>query len=265
LLALESGSARLVVDPDGGGRIEYLEVDGLALLVPPEIDDHNYGCFPMAPWAGRVRHGRFTFAATQHQLPLNKPPHAIHGIVRDRRWRVEHESTTRAVLSVELADPWPFAGRVVQVLELAPDSLSLAMEVHALDAPMPASCGWHPWWHRDLARGDPLELELHAGAMYVRDDEGIPTGELMPVEPPPWDDCFTDLGGPVVAVLHWPGAAVLTIETDCRCVVVFTEPEAALCVEPQSGPPDSLNLAPRIVTPDSPLAVHTTFHWAIDG
>jgi aldose 1-epimerase len=265
MLALEAGAARVVVDPDGGGRIERLDVDGLALLVPPEIDDHNYGCFPMAPWAGRVRHGRFTFAGVEYELPCNKAPHAIHGIARDRRWHIEHESPTRVELAVDLGEPWPFGGRVVQILDLGPDSLALTMEVHAGRSPMPASCGWHPWWQRDLARGAALELELHAGAMYVRDDEGIPTGELNPVESPPWDDCFTDLGEPAVAVLHWPGAATMTIETDCPCVVVYTEPEAALCVEPQSGPPDALNLAPVTVEPGAPLVVHATFHWAVDG
>ena len=62
-----------------------------------------------------------------------------------------------------------------------------------------------------------------------------------------------------------PDGGTVTIETDCSCVVVYTEPEAALCVEPQSGPPDALNLAPHVVTPDAPLVVHTTFDWAIDG
>jgi galactose mutarotase-like enzyme len=138
------------------------------------------------------------------------------------------------------------------------------MEVRAARVSMPASCGWHPWWHRQLERGGPVELELRADAMYVRDDDGIQTGELMPVQAPPWDDCFTDLGAPS-AVLRWPDAAALTIETDCPCVVVYTEPEEALCVEPQSGPPDELNLAPHVVTPDVPLIVHTTFHWAVDG
>jgi aldose 1-epimerase len=136
--------------------------------------------------------------------------------------------------------------------------------VHASRDAMPASCGWHPWWHRDIGRGDPVELELHADAMYVKDDVDIPTGELASVTPPPWDDCFTELGAPP-AVLRWPGAATVTIETDCPCVVVFTEPELALCVEPQSAPPDALNLAPHVVSPGSPLIVHATFRWAIDG
>jgi aldose 1-epimerase len=263
MVTLEAGSARVDVDPNGGGRIDRIEVEGLALLVPPEEDERNHGAFPMAPWAGRIADGRFTFDGVEHQLPLNKPPHAIHGIVRDRRWKVDDAEATSVVMSVPLDDPWPFGGHVVQRFGLTPDELSLTMEVHAADVPMPASCGWHPWWHRDVGRGDAVELELHAGAMYARAGE-IPTGDLVPVTSPPWDDCFTELGSPA-AILQWPGAATVTIETDCPCVVVYTEPEDALCVEPQSGPPNQANLEPRVVAPGVPLVVHATFRWAIDG
>lgn len=231
-------------------------------MVPPEVNDHSYGAFPMAPWAGRVRNGRFTFDDHEHQLPVNRAPHAIHGTVRDQPWTVDHESPDAAQWSTTLADPWPFGGRVVQRASLAPDSLALEMEVHAVDRPMPASCGWHPWWSRRLSRGDGVELELHAGSMYQRDEEGLPTGELVGVQPPPWDDCFTDLHEPA-AILHWPGAATVTIETDCPCVVVFTEPEHAVCVEPQSGPPDELNLEPRVVDPGVPLVVRTRWSWTV--
>jgi aldose 1-epimerase len=260
MIDLRAGSARVVVDPLSGGRIERLIVAGMPLLVPPELHERNYGAFPMAPWAGRIRHGRFVFEGVEHQLPCNKPPHAIHGTVRDLRWNVDDEAVDSAAISVALGEPWPFVGRVVQRFELRPDALALTLEVHARRDRMPASCGWHPWWSRELPRGEPLEIELHAAAIYKKDDEGIPTGELVPITPPPWDDCFTDLGEPA-AVLHWPGAATVTIETDCPCVVVFTEPEHAECVEPQSGSPDSLNLEPRVVQADDPLIVRTTWHW----
>jgi aldose 1-epimerase len=262
MLTLSAGAARVELDDTGGGRIERLEVDGLSLLVPPEVDDRNHGAFPMAPFAGRVRDGRFSFDGTEYQLPRNKAPHAIHGYVRDLRWQVAQSSADAAVLGVTLGDPWPFGGRVVQRFALAPDRLDLTMEVHAAGRAMPASCGWHPWWNRELARGEPLEVELHADAMYRRDDDDIPTGELGPVTAPPWDDCFTELGSPV-AVLTWPDAAKVTIETDCSCVVVYTEPEHAECVEPQSGPPDELNLGPQVVEPDAPLVVHATFRWEL--
>lgn len=261
---LGAGSARLEIDPAHGGRIERLTVGGFDLLVPPEQHERNYGAFPMAPWAGRIRHGLFTFDGTEYRLPLNKPPHAIHGTARDQRWTVEHETATEAVWTTALTDPWPFAGRVVQRAQLTRDSLALELQVHAAGGPMPASCGWHPWWSRRLTRGDAIEIELHAAQMYKRDDEGMPTGELVSVQSPPWDDCFTDLHSPV-AVLRWPNAATVTIESDCLCVVVFTEPEHAVCVEPQSGPPDELNLEPHVVEPGEPLVVHTRWEWALTG
>lgn len=263
MLALEAGAARVVIDPAGGGRFEHLAVGGLDLLVTSDVHEAGHGAFPMAPFAGRIRHGLLTFEGEEHQLPLNAPPHAIHGTARDQRWAVERKTSTGAVWSTNLADPWPFGGRVVQRASLEPGSLSLEMEVHAADRPMPASCGWHPWWSRQLGRGDPVELELRAGRMYRRDAQGIPTGELVEVTPPPWDDCFTDLHEPV-ARLRWPGAAMLAIETDCSCVVVFTEPEHAVCVEPQSGPPDEVNFAPHVVVPGTPLVIRTRWSWSLD-
>lgn len=261
-IELVAESARVALDPADGGRIERLTVGELPLLVPPEANERDYGAFPMAPWAGRLRDGRFSFDGVDHQMPRNKPPHAIHGTVRDQRWNVDRDDGRSAVLSTSLVEPWPFEGRVVQRFDLMPESLALTMEIHTARRAMPASCGWHPWWSRDLGRGEPLEIELRADGMYQRDGSDIPTGELTRIDPPPWDDCFTDLGTPA-AVLHWPGAASVSIETDCPCVVVFTEPEHAECVEPQSGPPDALNLAPQVVTPDAPLVVHTTWRWKL--
>ena len=260
MLTLESGPARLEVSPETGGRIVSLRVDDLDLLVTPDVDDHNYGCFPMAPWAGRVRHGSFDFEGQRFQLPLNNPPHAIHGTVRDHPWKEDGE----AVISAPLGPPWPFAGLVVQHFGLAPDALHLTMEVHAADEAMPVSCGWHPWWSRHAGRGEPLHVDLDADAMYQRDEDGIQTGELVPVGPHPWDDCFTGLGDRP-AVLRWPGALTVRLETSCRCVVVFDEPQRAICVEPQTDPPDAFNLGPTIVRTGEPLVATATWAWQVEA
>ena len=167
-------------------------------------------CFPMAPWAGRVRDGRFTFDGVEHQLPLNKPPHAIHGIVRDRRWEVDARvGHGRRSWSVELVDPWPFGGRVVQRARRS-TSDSLALDdggARGRRGRCPRRAAGIPGGTRDLTRGEAVELELHAGAMYVRDDDGHPdrgarrrcsrrrgtTASRISVSPS--------------AVLRWPGAA----------------------------------------------------------
>jgi aldose 1-epimerase len=128
----------------------------------------------------------------------------------------------------------------------------------------PASLGWHPWWARRLARGGELEVDLRAGAMYRRDEEGIAVDELVPIPLHPWDDCFTELGDPP-AVLRWPGAVTVTLETDCPCLVVFDEPQHAICVEPQTHPPDALNLGPSVVAAGHPLTASCSWRWDLAG
>jgi aldose 1-epimerase len=100
--------------------------------------------------------------------------------------------------------------------------------------------------------------------MYRRDQDGIPNGELVPVGPHPWDDCFTRLGDPP-AVLRWPGAITVTLETSCPCVVVFDEPEHAICVEPQTGPPDAFTLDPAVVRPGERLLATATWSWQLEN
>jgi aldose 1-epimerase len=214
----------------------------------------------MAPWAGRTRHGRFTFEGTIHQLPVNAPPHAIHGTVRDRPWTVEEAGDHHAVLSCELGTDWPFDGWVVHKVSLGEAGLDLRLEVHAGEGPMPAECGWHPWLrrHRD---GVAASVDLDAGAMYVRDSEGIPAGEVVaPSGPGPWDDCFTDVRRPTG--LHWPDGMALAVESDCPYVVVYSEQAEAVCIEPQTGPPDALNHGPRVAVPGTPVVASATIRWA---
>jgi galactose mutarotase-like enzyme len=95
--------------------------------------------------------------------------------------------------------------------------------------------------------------------MYVRDDDGITTSERIPPPPEPWDDCFTDVRRS--PVLRWPGFLELTIESACGDWVVYTAPEDALCVEPQTAPPNALNGEPAIVEPGVPLTASMTWRW----
>jgi aldose 1-epimerase len=267
VIRLSAGPARLAIDPAAGGRIVSLELDGRSLLVGAGPSPFEGGSFPMAPFAGRIRRGSFAFRGQTYQLPINFPPHAIHGFTHDRPWTVESDGS----ISCELGAPWPFRGRVSQTFDLAADRLDVRIELEA-DEPMPATIGWHPWFRRrvepgvdaDGAAGDrvePLQLEVEPGARYQRDGEGIPTGELVEPGPRPWDDCFVRLRRP--PVLDWPGFARLTIESSCDHWVIYDEPADAICVEPQTGPPDGLNLDPRVVEPGDPLVATMTWRWEL--
>jgi aldose 1-epimerase len=219
----------------------------------------------MVPYAGRVRNGSFEFRGRRWDLPMQLPPHAIHGTVLDRPWEAIGDRT----ITTSLGPAWPFAGRAIQRFELERGRFTSRLELHA-DEPMPASLGWHPWFRRRPAAGDndmasgpepgELELEFDAGAMFRRDDDAITTGELVVPPPPgPWDDCFTDLRRP--PVLRWPGFLELTIDSECPAWVVYTVPTEALCVEPQTAPPNALNSGPTLVEPGRPLVAEMTWTW----
>jgi aldose 1-epimerase len=249
-----AGPASLELSPADGGRISSFAIDGRELLKTEGYGAIAWGAFPMVPFAGRIRDGRFTFRGRDIQLPLNRAPHAIHGTGFERPWQIRDDAT----LTFELGDPWPFRGRVVQHVDLSPDALRVSLELVA-DEPMPAALGWHPWFRRRLAPDEAdLELDFEAASMLERAPDGIPSGALVAPKARPWDDCFT--GVRPDPTLRWPGLE-LAIASSAAFWVVYDEEPDAICVEPQTAPPDAANQAPTIVEPGEPLGAVMEWRW----
>ncbi|MGW3507356.1 aldose epimerase family protein [Streptomyces sp. NPDC000994] len=257
-ITLTAGDAEAVVQPGNGGRVGSLRVGGLELLRQGE----RFGCFPMVPWCGRIRDGRFRDGAIVHQMPLNSPPHAIHGTARDGVWRTARTSAGEAVITYDLVEPWPYPGRVTQAVTLTEDALTLTMSVETYESSFPAQIGWHPWFHRNLggAGAQDVRVDFRPAWQEERGDDHLPTGHRVEPKPGPWDDCFGMPGG-VDVTLTWPGQLELRVTSREEWVVVYDEQQAAVCVEPQTGPPDGLNTLPRLVTPLEPLEASTTWTW----
>lgn len=261
-LRLEAADVSVNVSAADGGRLTSLVVGQHELLITEGYGPIQWGSYPLAPFGGRIRDGAFTFGGRSYQLPINMPPHAIHGTVFDRPWTVLDDTT----LSIDLGSDWPFAGRVTQRFALTPDGLDISLTLEA-DVTMPAMLGWHPWFRRELtgtqARPLPasaaVELSFEPGAMYLRDADGIPTGERIRPTTGPWDDCFTDVGAD--PVLTWPGVLEVEIGSTCDHWVVYSEPTYAICVEPQGGPPDAINHQPTIAAPGVAMTETMSLRW----
>jgi len=258
MVGFKRGEASITIDPQNGARMTSLTIGDLQLLTPRQESIFHWGSFPMIPWVGRIRNGVFSHKGKQHQLPLNMPPHSIHGTTYDRAWQ---QTDPAGDFEISLGENWPFAGRAVQRFRLNPNSLEQTLEIHSDGESFPASCGWHPWFERQLARGEEAELKFQAESMYHRDEEYIADGPLIQPGPSPWDDCFKGVKQPVEII--WPGALKLILESDTDHWVVYNMPEHAFCVEPQTGPPDALNLAPNLVTPNKPLIARTWWRWEL--
>lgn len=257
-ITLTAGDAEVDVLPGNGGRVGGLRVGGIELLRQGE----RFGCFPMVPWCGRIRDGRFLDGAVVRQMPLNAPPNAIHGTARDGAWSVARVADGEAVITYDLVEPWPYPGRVTQVVALTPNSLSLTMSVETYETSFPAQIGWHPWFNRKLG-GDgaqDVRLDFSPAWQEERGADHLPTGNRIEPKPGPWDDCFGMPDG-VDVTLTWPGQLELKVASREEWVVVYDEQDAAVCVEPQTGPPDGLNSLPRLVTPLEPLEATTVWSW----
>jgi aldose 1-epimerase len=244
----------LVVDLDQGCRIASLRTGGHELLVTEAPSPIEWGLYPMAPYAGRVRRGNFDFNGQTYPLPRTLGEHAIHGTVYLQEWEQEDDST----FVTDLGPPWPFPGYVRQEVHLGDGFLRLRLEVHATENAMPASCGWHPWFRRVINETS-LRVDFRPGFMLPRDAEGIATRELVEVPEGPWDDCFGDVTSP--PSLTWPRFLSLTMTSDCDWWVVYDERDYAICVEPQTAPPDALNITPPIVRPGHPLEANVRLEW----
>ncbi|KOT65097.1 aldose epimerase [Streptomyces rimosus subsp. rimosus] len=260
------GDTEVTVDPANGCRLASLRIGGTEVL----RQGAKYGSFPMVPWCGRIKEGRFRNGGEVHQMPVNSPPHAIHGTGRDLAWKTARADATSAAFTYELLDPdaapWPYPGRVTQLVELAEDggSLTLTMGVEASGDSFPAQAGWHPWFLRRLGeegeRSEDVRIDFSAAWQEERGEDHLPTGRRIDPRPGPWDDCFGMPDG-VDVTLTWPDRLELKVTSRAEWVVVYDEQEAAVCVEPQSGPPNGLNTMPRLVTPIDPLEISTTWSW----
>ncbi|MGF1342516.1 aldose 1-epimerase [Streptomyces flavovirens] len=252
---LTAGDAELTVDPVHGCRISSFRIGGTELLRQGE----RYGCFPMVPWCGRTENGLFRNGGDLHQMPLNSPPHAIHGTGRDTAWQLARQDDAEAAFFYDLADPWPYKGRVTQSFELTEDALTLRLGVETYGNSFPAQAGWHPWFLRNTG-GQDVRIDFEAAWQEERGDDHLPTGHRIDPRPGPWDDCFGMPDG-VEVKLTWPEQLELTVKSRDEWVVIYDEQAEAVCVEPQSGPPNGLNTTPRLVTPIDPLEIASTWSW----
>ena len=271
---LRCGEHAVTVYPEDGCRMTSLTACGFELLRQwnPNRRAFQYGCFPMVPWVGRMRAGRLNFAGKEHQLPVNKPPHALHGMACFGAWRTLVADEAVAEFEFSLGQPWPWGGRVTQRIELADDALKMTLSISTDGETFPAAAGWHPWfakWIGDAAyvakapigaANEQLQIAFAADWQEEGGADELPTGRRIAVRKGPWDDCFGFNDG-VRASLRWPGKVGLDVTSPASRLVVFDKQADATCVNPMSGPPDGVNTCPRQVTRNDPLVLSAV--WRI--
>lgn len=249
-IILTNGLVSVVVDPDAGGRIAQITYADTELLISHgnaniTNDELGWGCYPMVPFAGRLRYGSFKWEGKQWLTHKNHGPHAIHGTTVARAWDVVSADNNSVQLRISLDDGtgalWPFGGvctHTVTVYEHVDGctEVSCSLRIGGAVPGSPFQLGWHPWFMK------PTADEFSFTQMYVRDSEGIAVPLHVSPMPSPWDDCFT--GARANPTMHF-GDVDVELRSNLSHWVIFDELSHATCVEPQSGPPNEFNFSPE--------------------
>lgn len=240
LVSIGDAELRARIAPAAGGRIASLQWRGQEWLLGYSASNAStigWGCYPMLPWAGRLRGGAFQFEDQAIALPRNFDAHAIHGLGFAMPWQLLQRLPGSVMLGLQLPRDarWPFGGQARQWIRIEGDSLRLELELAAEERALPAVIGWHPWLLK------PEHLQFAPQHYYPRDAEGIATLPLQPAPPPPWDDCFVHRGS--IGIVRQ--GQRLQIDSDCDHRLIYDGHPQATCVEPQTGPPDAFNLQPQ--------------------
>ena len=252
-LLISSSNSTAVVEPENGGRVASLSVNGTELIVGPEEGRgaFDWGIYPMAPFAGRLRDGKIRYKGTVRQMPLNAEPHAMHGFVHDTEWRIHDKTESSVTLRCELGDPWPWRGNLFHIISVHDWKLRMELSFAARNE-QPMMLGWHPWFPK------PCTFTTEFGTMYERGDDGIPTGRLVRPRTHDVDDCFADpLDDPTVTV----GDTRVKLFSNCSHWVVYDRAEHGVCIEPQSGPPNGANDSPFVVRAGSEMRRWFEIRW----
>jgi aldose 1-epimerase len=257
VIRLSVGETCVDVAPDSGGRVAAISHRGVAILIGPEhssaIGPLAWGCYPMVPWCGRIAHGRFKWNDQDIRLDLNAGEHAMHGTVFDVPWQVDDASENHVLMRCSLArNGWPFEGQVIHTVHIGNGHVSMSLEVQTGEA-IPVQVGWHPWFVK------PPSLSTTFKSMYERADDHSTTSHLVVPSEPPWDDCFID--GKVEPFRI--GDVTVRLSSTCDHWVIYGEPTHATCIEPQSGPPNGVNIGHfDVVSPSEPM--RHTFDMYLD-
>ncbi len=264
LITISSGDTHLTIAPHLGGTIaRYWQAirggifEWFRPAKPADLESINpegMSLFPLVPYSGLIRHGRFTIDGRRIVLPLNWLPeqHTIHGHGWQARWHlVETDGRQARVEYRHAADAWPWPYRAQQTYRLDGNRLRIEMSVtNEAHTPMPAGIGPHPYF----VRTPRARVTARISHVWLADSENLPT-ELVPPEPlydlraglVPSRQAIDHLfaGWDHKAVIEWPewnARLTMTAESPLDTLVVYTPTgQDYFCVEPVSNTTDAFN------------------------
>lgn len=249
LEVLERDGFRLIVRPEIGGSIARFDrCDGRPILRPVTDPDatgvEGGGCFPLVPFANRVRNGAFSFDGRDIVIEPNIPNtgRVVHGLGWQAAWTVTARDDAGITITHchDGGRRWPWRYAAAQRFELDARGLRIELSLtnHSVE-PMPAGLGLHPYFplHGQTrlrmeatgcegvgGDGFPLTIE-HEAAELSRLAEGLSPPRNLYVSGVKGEATLSGVRSPVA----------ISASPNLTHIVIF-RPEATgfVCVEPTS-------------------------------
>ena len=216
-VSLASGPLAVELVPSVGGaisRFEYIDGDRRTPVLRPAPNPlqniRQASCFPLIPFANRIRGGCFHFRGREVHLAPRFPgePLPIHGQGCLASWRVESASGDNAVLVFNHEpDEWPWAYESKQYFALDEGCLNMRLTCRNLSSEqMPCGLGLHPSFNC----GGGTRIQTLAGEVLAVDESCLPVERLPATGRYDISDnpiCSRDLNN---GYCGWSGRAIFT-------------------------------------------------------
>jgi len=261
IVEISSANNRLIIDSALGGRATHWFYKDLQILGEKGDNPLVGGWYLMAPWAGRIRDNQVIYKNVKYPQEVNFQKWAIHGTVAFSEGKVQNQTSDSVEIVHTTNSNWPVKMEILQRWTVTNRYVKCFAKISVIKGEFPAELGWHPWFKRQLTKGKSAKFGIEAILQYIKDDNFFTLNETKEIGVPPFDDAFVVPTGK--GFIEWPEALRIDFSTDLQTFVVFDEPEDVFCIEPQTGPPDAINRAQTLVTPEKPL--EASVKWEITG
>ena len=260
---LREGALTVGIAPECGGALTRFDMrvgDSLIDVLRPALDQSISGvcalgssCFPLVPYGGRLREGRFRFGGNEYRYPLNAAPerHSSHGDGWTRPWDLLHLNRRTAIMRLPAEDSAPLRYVCTQSISVDSERVRIVLSSRNVSAqPIPMGLGLHPYFANRAQAALTVALPVH----WQWDHELMPVAKQINPLAEVLARGHNVAGLPVTAeYTGWDGRALIewrasglrvdlvTTPRLCHVVMWLPEGENFFCFEPISHATDALN------------------------
>lgn len=250
---IRGGNWLAEIAPDIGANILRLQHSGKDVLVPlrsPErLKDNPYlqGAPILLP-ANRTANGEFIFENKKYFLPVNESgtnAH-LHGLVHRQPFCVEKMIDNEITLFYEnKSEIYPFAFRIEVVYRISNDSFWQEYSIKNMDmCNMPVTFALH------TSFTEPDQFSVPIDCCQQKDEFHIPTGHYVPLNPKEQKFVNGSASKGIAISGYYKSCGNVSLIGDYNYTVshhfdhwILFNSEGVLCVEPQCGAVNGLNIA----------------------